>query len=78
MLSLKSVCSQLEDRNVHLLLQASTAKYHTLFLTDQGRAYVCGFGGGGRLGLGVADVCMFPRLIPVLSQLKCCAVVAAR
>ena len=51
---------------------------YSVLVSADGRAYACGYGRNGRLGLGGADVCMYPRAIPALAALKCVAVAAAR
>ena len=44
-------------------------KYHTLFLDKTGNVYSCGYGKGGRLGLGSENTFLEPTLIPGLKNI---------
>jgi alpha-tubulin suppressor-like RCC1 family protein len=44
------------------------SKYHSCVLTEQGLLYICGFGSGGRLGLGHEETAMDFRLVPLSPQ----------
>jgi alpha-tubulin suppressor-like RCC1 family protein len=46
------------------------SKYHSCVLTEQGLLYVCGFGPGGRLGLGDEETTMNFRLVPVTQKVS--------
>ena len=43
--------------------------YHTLFLDKAGKVYTCGYGNGGRLGLGTEQTKNIPTLIPSLKDI---------
>ncbi|XP_054155026.1 inhibitor of Bruton tyrosine kinase-like [Oppia nitens] len=40
-------------------------KFHSLFLTNDGKVYSCGHGHGGRLGLESEDLSITPRLVTI-------------
>eukprot|EP00050_Salpingoeca_kvevrii_P017370 m.64497 g.64497 ORF g.64497 m.64497 type:complete len:1228 (-) comp7523_c0_seq2:50-3733(-) len=46
----------------------STAQYHTIFLTASGHVFVCGFGQGGRLGLGDTKPVLKPTYVASLKK----------
>jgi alpha-tubulin suppressor-like RCC1 family protein len=46
----------------------SMNKFHTLFVDNNGRAYSCGHGTGGRLGLGSQQPQLEPKFIPMSSS----------
>eukprot|EP00947_MAST-08B_sp_MAST-8B-sp1_P000416 g416.t1 len=54
----------------------SAGHYHSLFLTEDGKAYSCGYGGFGRLGHGNEEWQHVPKLIEALSGVRVCAVSA--
>ena len=56
--------------------ELSTSQYHTLFLTENGRVYACGFGRGFRLGLGDQETYVTLTWVDGLRN-KACTVVAA-
>uniref|UniRef100_A0A1B6DZ80 RCC1-like domain-containing protein n=1 Tax=Clastoptera arizonana TaxID=38151 RepID=A0A1B6DZ80_9HEMI len=43
--------------------------YHTILLTEEGHAYACGEGEGGKLGLGNTENVMVPTIIPLEAYL---------
>ncbi|CAF0926643.1 unnamed protein product [Adineta ricciae] len=45
-------------------------KYHTLFLSDNGSVYSCGFGVGGRLGHDSEEPALTPKLIMAMETIK--------
>jgi len=45
-------------------------KYHTLFLSDNGSVYSCGFGVGGRLGHDNEEPVLIPKQIAALELIK--------
>ena len=64
--------------SIFIHLQVSTAKYHTLFLSDDGRVYACGHALDGKLGLPESGTCMVPRLLPFFLSIQCAAVAVGR
>jgi len=44
-------------------LQVAMCKFHTVFLSQDGAAYSCGNGRGGRLGTGNEELLIDPQLI---------------
>ena len=48
----------------------SCGRYHSLFLTSEGRVYSCGNNEYGNLGLGTISRLPIPRLISVLSNVR--------
>eukprot|EP00947_MAST-08B_sp_MAST-8B-sp1_P004455 g4455.t1 len=74
-----------EDQDVPKLIEAlsgvrvcavSAGPTHSLFLTEDGKAYSCGYGGFGRLGHGNTEDQDVPKLIEALSGMRVCAVSA--
>lgn len=50
------------------IVEISSGQQHSIVLDDQGFAYVWGFGGYGRLGLGNANDQMVPVLVPQFAR----------
>eukprot|EP00947_MAST-08B_sp_MAST-8B-sp1_P002200 g2200.t1 len=74
-----------EDQDVPKLIEAlsgvrvcavSAGGWHSLFLTEDGKAYSCGHGGLGQLGHGNQEHQDVPKLIEALSGVRVCAVSA--
>eukprot|EP00947_MAST-08B_sp_MAST-8B-sp1_P004458 g4458.t1 len=74
-----------EDQYVPKLIEAlsgvrvcavSAGGWYSLFLTEDGKAYSCGYGNCGKLGHGNEDNQHVPKLIEALSGVRVCAVSA--
>ena len=45
--------------------QVVMCKYHTVFLTPEGRVYTCGHGQGGRLGHPTEETCLVSYIFAI-------------
>ena len=52
---------------------ATLGKFHSAFLSADGGVFVCGYGQGGRLGIGKGEnlSCLVPRRVESLNKEKC-------
>ena len=57
------------DKFSSSICNVNFGKYHTLFLDKAGNVYSCGYGPGGRLGLGSEQTFLEPTLIPGLKNI---------
>lgn len=57
------------DKFTSSICNVNFGKYHTLFLDKNGNVYSCGYGKGGRLGLGSESTHLEPTLIPGLKNI---------
>ncbi|XP_074626926.1 inhibitor of Bruton tyrosine kinase-like [Acropora palmata] len=56
--------------------EVAMCKFHTVFLSSDGRVLTCGHGNGGRLGHGNQDTILEPREVELLRDVKCAAIAA--
>ena len=56
-----------------VVTSAVLGKFHSAFLSSAGEVFVCGYGQGGRLGLGKAEnlSCLVPRRVEALAKERC-------
>lgn len=60
------------------LAQVEMNTYHTLFRTQTGKVYSCGYGMSGRLGTGEEDTVLSPSLIQLRNNGPCKAIAAGQ
>ncbi|XP_074647622.1 inhibitor of Bruton tyrosine kinase-like [Tubulanus polymorphus] len=60
------------------IIQVVMSKYHSVFLSSDGKVYTCGHGRGGRLGHGDELTQVLPKCIKSIQHEKCVAIAAGR
>ncbi|XP_054716016.1 inhibitor of Bruton tyrosine kinase-like isoform X2 [Uloborus diversus] len=58
--------------------QVDICKFHSAFLSTNGKVYTCGYGHGGRLGQGNEDTCLVPSLVKGIGSQQCLQVAAGQ
>ena len=64
-------------QNKHSVIDVVVTKFHSVFLTEEGKVLSCGHGPGGRLGHGKEETLLYPRLVDSLSCYQCIAIAAS-
>ena len=64
-------------QNKHSVVDIVITKFHTVFLTEDGKVLTCGHGPSGRLGHGKEETHLYPKLIDSLSHYQCIAIAAS-
>jgi len=59
------------------IIDVVITKFHTVFLTEQGKVFTCGHGPGGRLGHGNEETILQPKRVEALSCYHCVSVAAS-
>ena len=64
-------------QNHHSVIDVVVTKFHSVFLTEEGKVLTCGHGPGGRLGHGKEETLLYPRIVSALANYRCTAVAAS-